>query len=221
MSDLPSFPDARLVSIHIGKIGELGPDREPSAFVKVAVEGEVEIAPLGIVGDEQADRRVHGGPDMAVYAYPFAHYAAWSADHPELAGKFAPGGFGENLAIAGLVEADVCVGDIHALGEVRLQVCQPRQPCFKLALRFEEPKLPKAMVRNGRSGWYYRVLTPGRVAAGAKLRLEARPHPDFAFPRLVDIVNHGAASEDELRRMAAMEGLAVKLRKTAEESLAG
>ena len=221
MSPQPSFPEAHLVSVHVGRIGALGAESEPSAFVKGALAGPAEITELGVAGDEQADRSVHGGPDMAVYAYPFRHYAAWSADHPELAGKFAAGAFAENLVLDGPVESDVCVGDIHALGEVRLQVCQPRQPCFKLALRFEAPKLPKAMVQNGRSGWYYRVLTPGRVAPGAALTLAARPNPDFAFARLIEIVNHGSASEAELRRMATMEGLAEKLRRKAAESLAG
>ena len=73
------------------------------------------------------------------------------------------------------------------------------------------------MVKNGRSGWYYRIVQTGEIAAGDRVSLHARPHPDFAFPRLVEIVNHGEATADELKRLAAMDGLAKKLRAMAEQ----
>ena len=119
-----------------------------------------------------------------------------------------PGGVGENLAIAGMVEADNCIGDVHAIGSALLQACQPRQPCFKFALRFENNRLPKAMVRSGRSGWYYRVLQTGTVSAGDTVMLHARPNPDFPFVRLLAVINHGDASSKDLARMADMPGLA-------------
>ena len=70
---------------------------------------------------------------------------------------------GENLTISGLDESDICVGDVHAIGSALLQACQPRQPCFKFALRHGNKRLPKAMVRLGFSGWYYRVLKTGHL----------------------------------------------------------
>jgi len=211
--------DAHVVSVHLGKVAPLGPEKTRSAIVKRAAEGRVAVTPLGLAGDEQADKSVHGGPDMAVYGYGARHYVAWAAEYPRHAAQFAPGGVGENLPIDGIVEEDICVGDIHAIGSAQLQVCQPRQPCFKFALKFNDSKLPRAMVHNGRSGWYYRVVQTGEIAAGDPVSLHARPHPDFAFPRLVEIVNHGEATVDELRRLAAMEGLARKLRVMAEKSL--
>ena len=211
--------DAHVVSVHLGKIAPLGPEKTRSAIVKRAAEGAVAVMPLGLVGDEQADKSVHGGPDMAVYGYGARHYPAWAAEYPQHAAQFAPGGVGENLPIDGIVEEDICVGDIHAIGSALLQVCQPRQPCFKFALKFGDSKLPRAMVKNGRSGWYYRVVQTGEIAAGDKVSLHARPHPDFAFPRLVEIVNHGEATAEELQRLAAMEGLAKKLRVMAEQGL--
>jgi MOSC domain-containing protein YiiM len=210
--------DAYVVSLHVGKIAPLGPENVPSAIVKRAAEGSVAVTTLGLVGDEQADRRVHGGPDMAVYGYATRHYPAWSAEYPQHAAQFAPGGVGENLAIDGIVEQDICVGDIHAIGSALLQACQPRQPCFKFALKFGDNKMPRAMVRNGRSGWYYRVVQTGEISAGDRVSLHARPNPDFAFPRLVEIVNHGGATAEELQRLAAMDGLARKLRVMAAQS---
>lgn len=211
---------ACLLSIQIGRTAPLGPRRVPSGFVKHLVAEAVEVGESGLVGDEQADLTVHGGPEKAVYGYAAAHYPAWIADLPEHAARFTPGGLGENLTISGMVEADICVGDVHAIGDVRLQVCQPRQPCFKLALRFNDNRLPKAMVRNGRAGWYYRVLRPGSVRPDDFVSLDERPHPDFAFERLVEIVNLGGATRAELTRMAAMRELAVHLRASARRALA-
>jgi MOSC domain-containing protein YiiM len=128
--------DARVVSVHLGRAAPLGPKPVLGAFVKHAVEGSVMVGPLGLDGDEQAGLTVHGGPDKAVYGYAASHYAAWAAECPALASKFVPGSVGENLALEGMNELDICVGDVHAIGEALLQVCQPRQPCFKFALRF-------------------------------------------------------------------------------------
>jgi MOSC domain-containing protein YiiM len=210
---------ARLVSVQVGRIAPLGAREVPSGFVKHAVSHAVEVGPLGLVGDEQADLTVHGGPEKAVYGYAAAHYPAWIADFPEHADRFKPGGLGENLTIEGWTEADIRLGDVHAIGEARLQVCQPRQPCFKFALRFGDARLPKAMVRSGRSGWYYRVLRPGSIRSGDAVLLDRRPHPDFRFEKLVEIVNLGGATLAELACMAAMPELAEHLRDAARRKL--
>jgi len=210
---------ATLVSIQIGRVTPLGPDGVPSGFVKSAIDEAVEVTQVGLVGDEQADLTVHGGPEKAVYAYPAAHHRAWALDYPHHAARFVAGGLGENLTIEGWTEADLCVGDVHAIGSVRLQVCQPRQPCFKFALRFDDNMLPKAMVRNGRAGWYYRVIEPGTICAGDPITLVDRPAPGFGFNRLVEIVNFGGALPGELESMAEMTGLASGLRARAKAAL--
>src|ERR1700744_6203139 len=106
----------RVISIHIGKVRPLGPDGVPSAFVKQSVGAPTEFTALGMAGDQQADLTVHGGPEKAVYAYAFAHYADWRRDYPKHAATLIPGAFGENLCIDGLQEADLCVGDVHGIG---------------------------------------------------------------------------------------------------------
>jgi MOSC domain-containing protein YiiM len=210
----------RVVSIHVGKIAPLGADGVPSAFVKTAVDHAVTITPLGIEGDEQADLSVHGGYEKAVYGYSWEHYAEWRAEHPQHLSALAPGGFGENLCIAGLREADLCVGDIHRIGTARLQVCQPRQPCFKLALRFADKMMPKAMVRSGRAGWYYRVLQSGEIEPGAAIHVDERPNSDFPFTRLVELISYGRTTRSELERLRALEGLASDWKAWATEQLA-
>lgn len=211
--------DARLLSVQTGRTAPLGPDEVPSAFVKTARQGPVAVMRLGLDGDEQADLSVHGGPEKAVYAYAAQHYPQWAQQFPELAAHFTGGAMGENLTVSGLEESAICVGDVHQAGSALLQVCQPRQPCFKFALRHNNKFLPKAMVKNGFAGWYYRVLRVGQLQAGDALTLHARPNPDFPFTRLIQIVYHGKATKDEIRRMAELEGLASQWREHAKSLL--
>jgi len=210
---------ASLLSIQTGRAAPLGPERVPSGIVKSARQGIVAVTKLGLEGDEQADLSVHGGPEKAVYAYAAAHYPQWASEFPQLAEHFTGGAMGENLTIAGLEESAICVGDVHKIGNALLQVCQPRQPCFKFALRHDNKYLPKAMVRNGFSGWYYRVLREGELKAGDALTLEERPNPDFPFTRLIAIVYHGKATIEEIRRMTELDGLASQWRSRAREML--
>ena len=210
---------ARIASVQVGRIAPLGPERVASAFLKSGVSGPVRAGELGLDGDHQADLSVHGGPEKAVYAYPAARYAEWAAAFPDLAQRFVAGAMGENLTVGDMVEDDICVGDVHAIGDALLQVCQPRQPCFKLALALGEPRLGKHMVRTGHSGWYYRVVREGALAAGDAVTLVERPNPDFAFPRLVRIVNLGGATLHELEALAEMPGIASNIGNRARASL--
>ncbi|MBX9859598.1 MAG: MOSC domain-containing protein [Sphingomonas sp.] len=212
---------ATLQSLQLGKIAPIGPEGVPSGIVKYPVAGPVELRGHQLLGDETADLTVHGGPDKAVYGYSADLYPVWAAERPAHAARLTPGVFGENLTIAGITEADLCIGDIHAIGTARLQVCQPRQPCFKFALRFEDATMPKAMVRSGRSGWYYRTIEEGILQAGDEVTLVDRPHPALAFERMVEIVNFGQATEAELALMAESDGLAVWLRSRARAALRG
>lgn len=210
----------RLASVQVGGIAPLGPEAVPSAFIKRSVGGSVGVGVLGLHGDAQADLSVHGGPEKAVYGYAAEHYPTWAIDFPALAERFLAGSMGENLTVTALREEDICVGDVHAIGSALLQVCQPRQPCLKLALALNEPRLVKAMVRNGRSGWYYRVLRDGVISAGDTIALADRPNPDFPFSRLVSIVNLGGASPTEMRAMAQMPGIASRIAAKARAALA-
>jgi MOSC domain-containing protein YiiM len=210
---------ARIASLRVGRIAPLGPESVPSAFIKSAVSGPIKAGELGLDGDHQADLSVHGGPEKAVYAYASARYPDWAVAFPDLAPRFIAGAMGENLTVDGMDEDDLCVGDVHAIGGALLQVCQPRQPCFKLALALGEPRLGRHMVRTGHSGWYYRVLREGSFAAGDEVVLAERPNPDFTFPRLVTIVNRGGATLHELHDLAAMPGLASNIGRHVREAL--
>jgi MOSC domain-containing protein YiiM len=215
----PAITNAFLLSVQTGRVAPLGPDGVPSAIVKTARQGPVAVSVLGLHGDEQADLSVHGGLEKAVYAYAGSRYPSWAEEFPDLAANFRGGAMGENLTVSGMDESAICVGDVHEVGSALLQVCQPRQPCFKFALRHANNRLPKAMVRSGFAGWYYRVVRTGSLKAGDAVSLHDRPNPDFPFTRLIEIVSHGKATMAELSRMAEMPGLASQWRDTARKLL--
>lgn len=176
------IPIGMVTSIQIGQPQRYGEGAESwtSAIDKRVVPGQVHFDRESIAGDGVADPRYHGGPDKAVLAYSADHYAAWQSEWGSL--PLSPGAFGENLTILGLTEDHVCLGDNWGLGEVLLQVSQPRQPCWKLARRWDRPDLPKRVQQTGRSGWYLRIVRPGFASAGP-LELRDRPYPDWSITR--------------------------------------
>ena len=141
-------------------------------------EGRVFVGRTNLVGDGQADLENHGGIDKAVLAYSADHYPKWRR---ELSLPDMPyGAFGENLTISGLSEESVCIGDTLRIGTVTFEVSQPRQPCWKLARRWRMHELTGLVVRNGRSGWYLRVLEEGWIEASMPVMLIGPPQSRLA-----------------------------------------
>jgi MOSC domain-containing protein YiiM len=150
------------------------PDGRPwySGIFKDPVAGPVWLGETNLEGDRQADLRVHGGPNRAALCYSAGHYPRWAAEIPDI--DWRHGMFGENFTITGLEETNVCIGDIYAVGDSRIQVSQLRGPCFKLERRIGLPGMIERVLATGRSGWYVRVLTAGIVQAGQQVILESR-----------------------------------------------
>jgi MOSC domain-containing protein YiiM len=207
-----------LVSIQVGMPqtrgaeGATDPMDRPwtSGFVKEPVHGPVCVGLTHLDGDGQADLRVHGGPDKAVLAYSVEHYPLW---REELGiSEFPYGAFGENFTITGLDERTVCLGDVWQVGEVRLEVSQPRQPCWKLARRWRRPDLPHRVIENGRSGWYFRVLAEGSVEAGQAMTLLGRPFPKWTIAEVADVLLHRRDDVHAAAELAAVTALAATWR---------
>src|SRR6185312_1381767 len=152
----------RILSVNIGRarpIGTFENETVISGIDKRGVASErVIVRRLGIEGDEQADLRVHGGLDKAVYAYPSEHWPWWENEqHIEC----RPAAFGENLTLAGADESEVAIGDRFRWGAALLEVSQPRAPCYKLGLHTKRADAPQIMTLSARCGWYMRVLEEG------------------------------------------------------------
>ena len=209
----------RPVTLLTGRAAPLPGCDTLSGICKTPVSHPLTLGTQGFEGDEQADRRVHGGIEKAAHHYPLDHYSAWRAELGDLPALTAPGGFGENISTAGLTEAEVAVGDTFRLGGALIQVSQGRQPCWKLNHRFGVPDMARRVQQTGRTGWYYRVLQTGTVAPGDRLELIDRLAPDWTLRRLWHALYVDRMNLKELEGIAALDVLAEGWRKYAVRRL--
>ena len=185
----------KLISLQVGMPQTFGsasapelPDREwTSGIFKSPVSQPVEVTRTGLVGDGQADLRVHGGVDKAINVYPVEHFSFW---REQLGVNFPAGGFGENFTIEGALEENVCIGDVFRVGAILVQITQPRQPCWKLARRWRIKELAARVEQTGRTGWYFRVLETGSVGPAGEFTLVQRPHPQWTVAEANAIMHH-------------------------------
>ncbi len=200
----------RLVTWH-GKQVETG-------IWKAPVSGRVAVTRTNLAGDRQADLRVHGGRDKAVYGYPAEHYPWW---REQLSGvELGWGAFGENLTTEGLREDRVHIGDRFRIGSAELTVTQPRMPCFKLGIKFDRPTIVKEFLRSERSGFYFAVVREGELGAGDAIE---RVHEDTGGMTVTDVVRlYVAESPDPelLRRAGELPSLPESWRDHFRERLA-
>jgi MOSC domain-containing protein YiiM len=211
-----------IAAVLCGEVRPFGPAGRSSAIDKKPVAGRSRISKVGLATDRQADLRVHGGPEKALHHYPREHYALWADElaTPLSAERLAaPGAFGENLSTMGITEADVCIGDVWRLGTALVQVSQARQPCWKLNVRFGIDDMALRVQDTGRTGWYYRVLEEGEVAANDRLELVERPHADWPLARLLDLLYRDKLNIAALQVVAEMTVLADSWRKIARRRL--
>ena len=177
-----------IVSVNVGRPREVADGERivRTAIWKAPVAGRVRVARLNLEGDGQADLRVHGGPDKAVYAYPSEHYVAWAAELERT--DLGWGSLGENLTLRGLSETDVHAGDTLRIGSAVFTVTTPRQPCFKLGIRLGTNAVIRRMWETGRCGFYLAVTREGDLGAGDAITCERGPGErsiaeEFAFRR--------------------------------------
>ena len=196
---------ADIVAVCIGRISPLGTDGTLSAIARSQAHGPVPVGVDGLEGDEHADSVKHGGPDKAVLYYPIEHHRAWRDVLPEFAPL--PGAFGENVLGRGLVEYEVCLGDVFASGNVTLEVSQPRQPCFKLDRHLGVAGAARTALATGRTGFYLRVRVSGRVEAGDRMRLLSRPHPDWPLERARRVYLNRIDDRGAAQRLACVPAL--------------
>jgi MOSC domain-containing protein YiiM len=164
----------QLLAVNVGHPREidLGKRTISTAIYKVPVAGRVAVRGVNLDGDEQADRKLHGGPDKAVYAYGWDDTTAWSE---ELSRDLRPGAFGENLTVGGLDVSGALIGERWAVGSTLLEVAQPRLPCFKLGIRMGDPHFVKRFGQAGRPGAYLRIVEEGDVGEGDAVEVVERP----------------------------------------------
>jgi MOSC domain-containing protein YiiM/ferredoxin-NADP reductase len=178
----PPFVPFPLTQLRAGKIKKFGPFQ--SAISKAPLIGPIEITVDGIKNDQHAYPG-HISPDKALLHYCTKHYDEWKKELPASEPLFKPGGFGENLFSSEVSEKNLCIGDRIAIGEVIVEVSEPRAPCAKLNHRFEVKDMAKRTQTLLRTGWLYRIIKPGIVQAGDMFRLLERPYPEWTVARIM------------------------------------
>jgi MOSC domain-containing protein YiiM len=211
-------------------VGGPAPFRSDGAVSSIGsrteVAAPVQLTLLGFAGDKVADPTVHGGHDKAVHFYPVEHYAAWADDfrkshaepHPHLQRL---GGFGENIAAMGMTEGLVCIGDRFRIGSAVVEISQGRQPCWKIDHHFGLKGMTAGVIRTGRSGYYFRVIEEGLVAAGDVIEQVAQYGwtVERAFQMLIGGLHKADGADVALRELAGMETLAANWRARALQLL--
>ncbi len=142
---------------------------ELTGIYKYPTQDAIVLGDTDVYNDAVIDRKHHGGANKACYLFSADQYPYWKAKYPNL--EWDWGMFGENLTVEGLDETKIYIGDIYRIGSALVQVSQPREPCYKLGIRFGSQEILKQYIDHGRPGTYVRVLESGEITENTPLIL--------------------------------------------------
>ncbi|GER66552.1 MOSC domain-containing protein [Weizmannia acidilactici] len=201
-----------VVSVNVGKPQPLPYKKKvvQSGIFKAPQDGPVFLAKINFEGDEQADIVHHGGEDKAVCVYIADHFPVWEKKFNR---TFEPGAFGENITLSGLTEADIHIGDVFQMGEAVVQVSQPREPCYKIAARYELDRFPADIIETGYTGFYMRVLKEGFVQKNDRFILLEKGEKQLSILYLNQIRYHDKTNYAAMAEILSVEALAEAWRK--------
>lgn len=218
LSPIPIPPPTVLDQVRTSKLKQTGPVL--SGIDKKRRSGRLYVSKLGTPEDEH-DLTYHGGIDKAVHHYCSDHYASWQFSYPdeEIAARFKPGGFGENLVASCFNETNICIGDVITINHGKpgidedksrgcmVQVSLPRQPCFKLNQRFGIRNFAPKTHQTAKTGWYYRVLEEGWIEEGMAITVVERPYPTWSIARLHHYVHRDKQDLDVVKELANINAI--------------
>ncbi|MHA7114419.1 MOSC domain-containing protein [Pseudomonas promysalinigenes] len=200
--------DVTIDHIFAGGITELQPEGQSTGIYKKNLSCPAFVTRNGIVGDQQADRRVHGGPEKAVHHYATENYSLLAAEFPNSADSLVAGSLGENISTQGMNEKNAYIGDIYQVGSCLIQISQPRSPCWKINHRFGEERMSMFVVNEHLTGWYYRVLREGSFDVGDAIQLINRETEEYSIKRFWQIQLAHRPELDDLIKLSLTPGLA-------------
>jgi len=205
MEEISLFAPVDLVLV--ARKATLGPVKVATGIFKEPVHGPIKLTDLGLEGDFQVDRRVHGGLEKALHHYNADNYTILTDAFAHLSGKFIPGSIGENISTKGMSEEQIHIGDIFQFGEAILQVSQPRKPCWKVNHKYNNAHICAVLVTLGITGWYYRVLNPGKVQVGDQIRLIERLPKSMSVSSVWQLYRANAHKEKAIAELAKVPAL--------------
>jgi MOSC domain-containing protein YiiM len=189
-----------------------------TAIHKQPVAGPVRVLAETLEGDAVANRKVHGGRDKSICVYASEHYPHWQKFLSQK--KSEPyGAFGENFTTQGLLESEVCVGDVFTIGSAIVEVSQPRQPCFTLSRRWQDKRFSIMVDEAGLTGWYFRILQQGEVQAGDTFTRIKQPYPQWTIARANDIMMERETDLDSLQELSVCPALAASWQRELQGKL--
>lgn len=205
---------AKILSVQIGKIVTTGEEQSKdfltrvytTASYKKSVTGKVDVTKNGISGDFVADTVHHGGADKVLFANSFLNYKAWQ--EYLMVDNLPFGALSENLTFDCIDERDVCIGDVHKIGSVILEVSQPRKPCWKIARRWGNKNFTKEIFDTGKTGWYYRVLQEGSFQKGDGVELVKRPDIAVTIQEANDAFKAPDSHKQTVKKLLSLDLLA-------------
>src|SRR5438067_3779817 len=205
----------RVLSVNVGTVREFEYGGRParSAIWKSPAVGRTAVRGVNLAGDDQADRKAHGGPDKVVYAYAVEDARWWQQ---QIGRSLGYGEFGENLTTEGIEVNDALVGERWQIGTTVLEVSEPRIPCWRLGVRMNDKLFPRRFTEALRPGPYLRILVEGDVGAGDEIQVIERPDHDLTVR---DVLRIYAFDRQEVGRLLATPGMSPSWRRWAEQHL--
>lgn len=205
----------KVLSVNVGTVREFEHSGNPakSAIWKSPAVGRIAARGINLDGDEQADRKAHGGADKAVYAYAVEDIRWWQQ---EIGRSLAYGEFGENLTSEGIDVNNALVGERWEIGTTVLEVSEPRIPCWRLGVRMNDKMFPRRFTKALRPGTYLRIVTEGNVGGGDEIRVVERPDHDLTIR---DVFRIYTRDRDEAERLLAVPQMSESWRRWADDLL--
>ncbi|MBC1457562.1 MOSC domain-containing protein [Listeria newyorkensis] len=210
--------EGKIIGLAIGKPKEMAVGKKKSMMTGI-VKQPVEKAMLtqyGFLDDGQHDLRHHGGVDRTVCIYPAEHYARWNE---QFGIELPPAAFGENLTVTGMLEKDVCIGDVFRIGEAIIQVTEARNPCATIGKRNDLSELFKEVRNTGYTGYLCRTIEVGEICLGDTVECIERPDDLVTIAYCHENILHGHGTEEEMIRILEVESLAERYRFDVETRL--
>ena len=208
----------KIISTNIGESRTIQWEgrEEKTGIYKYPVDGPIYLGKNGVKGDHVTDTRVHGGSDKACYLYSASRYKFWKKKYPDLDWQW--GMFGENLTIDKLDEEEIFAGDVFELGEAVIQIFQPRSPCYKLGIRFEDQGMIQKFITAGYPGAYVRVLKEGNVNVGDEMQLAERFSRSSSIAEIFRLLYKPRANKEQIK--IVMAAIAESCQKSYEQKVA-
>ncbi|WP_026568559.1 MOSC domain-containing protein [Bacillus sp. UNC41MFS5] len=196
----------KIINLAVGKPKEFNWNnkKELSAIGKSSVQA-VELEKSGFVGDDVANHKFHGGPDRAVCLYPFEHYSYWEEIFQR---KLILPAFGENITATGMVEEQVCIGDIYKIGDTIVQVTQGRVPCATISKFNQENQFLKKVVETTLTGYFFRVLEEGTIKFDSEITLVEKHSKEISVFFATQILFHQQQDKTSIEKILTVDALA-------------